>query len=74
MFSADAEQARKAHYSLAQDGIGEGKSSEYQSGTCEGLILGSDSFNDEVLSIFEQKGEHEHSLSEVIASFKYPKL
>src|ERR1039457_2686658 len=67
MLSPDAEQARKAYDSFVRDGIGEGKRSEFHSGTCEGRILGSDSFTDEILSMVDQKGEQEYSLSEVIA-------
>lgn len=66
MFSPDAEQARNAYDSFVRDGIGEGKRSEFHSGTCEGRILGSDSFTDEILSMVNQKGEQEYSLSEVI--------
>ena len=68
MFSTDAEQARRAYDSFAQDGVGEGKRSEFYSGTCEGRILGSDSFTDEILSMVDQKCEQEYSLSEVIAT------
>jgi REP element-mobilizing transposase RayT len=68
MFSANAEQARKAYDSFAQDGVGEGKRNEFQRGTCEGRILGSDSFTDEILSMADQKSEQEYSLSEVIAT------
>ena len=67
MLSPDAEQARKAYDLFARDGIGEGKRSEFHSGTCEGRILGSDSFTDEILSMVDQKGEQEYSLSDVIA-------
>lgn len=68
MFSTDAEQARKAYDSFVKDGIGEGKRNEFHSGTCEGRILGSDSFTDEILSMVDQKSEQEYSLAEVIAT------
>lgn len=68
MFSTDAEQARKTYDSFAQDGVGEGKRSEFHSGTCEGRILGSESFTDEILSMVDQKCEQDYSLSEVIAT------
>lgn len=68
MFSPDGELARKAYDSFVQDGIDEGKRDEFHSGTCEGRILGSDSFTDEILSMVDQKGEQEYSLPEVIAT------
>lgn len=68
MLSPDAEQARKAYDLFAHDGIGEGKRNEFHSGTCEGRILGTDSFADEILSMVDQQGEQEYSLSEVIAT------
>ena len=68
MFSTGAEQARKAYDSFAQDGVGEGKRNEFNNGTCEGRILGSDAFTDEILSMVDQKSEQEYSLSEVIAT------
>jgi len=68
MFSMDAEQARKAYNSFVQDGVGEGKRSVLHSGTCEGRILGSDVFTDEILSMVDQKSEQEYSMSEVIAT------
>ena len=66
MLSPDAEQARKAYDSFVRDGIGEGKRSEFRSGNCEGRILGSVSFTDEILSNVDQKAK-KISLSEVIA-------
>ena len=66
MFSPRTEQARKAYDSFMLDGIGEGQRIEFHSGTCEGRILGSDSFTDEILSMVNQKGEQEYSLSNVI--------
>jgi hypothetical protein len=68
MISTDAELARMAYDSFVQDGVGEGKRNEFHSGTCEGRILGSDSFTDEILSMVDQKGEQEYSLSETIAT------
>jgi REP element-mobilizing transposase RayT len=68
MISTDAELARMAYDSFVQDGVGEGKRNEFHSGTCEGRILGSDSFADEILSMVDQKGEQEYSLSETIAT------
>ena len=67
MLSSEVEQARKAYDSFVQDGIGEGKRIEFHSGTCEGRILGSDSFTEDILAMVDQKGEQEYSLSEVIA-------
>jgi putative transposase len=51
-----------------QDGVGEGKRNEFHNGTCEGRMLGSDAFTDEILSMVDQKSEQEYSLSEVIAT------
>ena len=68
MFSPGAEHARKVYDSFVKDGIGEGKRKEFHSGTCEGRILGSDSFTDEILSMVDQKSEQEYSLPEVIAT------
>lgn len=68
MLSPDTEQARKAYDSFTKDGIGEGQRSEFHSGTCEGRILGSETFSDEILSMVDQKGEQEYSLLDVIAT------
>jgi hypothetical protein len=67
IFSPDITQARNVYDAFVRDGIGEGKRNEFHSGTCEGRILGSDSFTDEILSMVDQKSEQEFSLSEVIA-------
>lgn len=68
MFSSDAEQARKAYDSFVQDGVGEGRRNDFHSGSCEGRILGSDTFTDEILSMVDQKSEQEYTLPEVIAT------
>ena len=66
MLSPRIEQARKAYGSFVRDGIGEGRRSEFHSGTCEGRILGNDSFSDEILVRAQQKGDREYSLDEVV--------
>jgi hypothetical protein len=67
LFSPEVEQSRNVYDSFVRDGIGEGKRIEFHSGTCEGRILGSDSFTDMILSMVDQKSDQKFSLSEVIA-------
>lgn len=50
-----------------RDGIGEERRGEFHSGTCEGRILGNDSFAEEVLLRVDQIGKREYSLNEVIS-------
>lgn len=68
MLSPDTEQARKTYDSFAKDGISEGQRSEFHNGTCEGRILGSETFSNDILSMVNQKGEQEYSLFDVIAT------
>jgi REP-associated tyrosine transposase len=65
-FSPMLQQARKAYESFVHDGIGEGRRTEFHCGTCEGRILGDDSFTDGVLEKVNQKGGREYALTEVI--------
>ena len=66
MLSPGIEQARRAYQSFVRDGTGEGRRGEFHSGTCEGRILGNDSFTDAVLVNVNQNREREYSLDEVV--------
>jgi putative transposase len=68
MLSPRVVQARKAYESYVHDGIGEGMRGEFHSGTCEGRILGDESFADEVLVRSSQKVEREYTLDEVVGT------
>lgn len=68
IFSPRVEEARSAYASFVRDGMGEGRRSEFHSGTCEGRILGEETFTDEVLSRVSQRAEWKYSLEEVIAA------
>lgn len=78
MLSPRIEQARKAYESFVRDGMGEGRRGEFHCGTCEGRILGDDSFTDEILVRANQKREREYSLGEVVrtvcAHFQIPEV
>lgn len=47
--SPDIEKTRKAYWALVNDGTGEGRRNEFHSGTCEGRLLGDDTFIDAAL-------------------------
>jgi len=48
-FSSISTKARKAYAGFVNEGLAEGRRSEFHSGTCEGRILGDDRFAEEVL-------------------------
>ena len=67
MLSANIGQARTDYEAFVRDGIGEERRGEFHCGTCEGRILGNDSFAEEVLLRVDQIGEREYSLDEVVS-------
>jgi putative transposase len=68
MLSPRVEPARKAYVSFVRDGMGEGRRGEFHWGTCEGRILGDDSFTDEILVRTNQKPDRQYSLAEVVGT------
>lgn len=68
MLAEEKTLARQAYASFVLDGMGEGRRGEFHCGTCEGRILGADTFSDEVLVRVQQKSEREFSLDEVICA------
>lgn len=68
MLSPSIGQARMAYEAFVRDGIGEGRRGEFHNGTCEGRILGNDSFTEEVFIRVDQVGEREYTLDEVISA------
>jgi REP element-mobilizing transposase RayT len=65
-FSPEPQQSRKAYQLFVLDGIDEGKRNEFHCGTCEGRILGGDSFTDDIRLMVGQKNEREYALHEVV--------
>ena len=68
VLSPSVEHARKAYSSFVRDGVGEGRRGEFHCGTCEGRILGDDSFTEDILVKVNQKVEQDYSLDEVISA------
>ena len=68
VLSPSSEQARKTYSSFVCDGVGEGRRGEFHCGTCEGRILGDDSFTEDILVKVDQKVERDYSLEEVISA------
>jgi hypothetical protein len=69
MLSPRLDQARKAYRAFVADGIAETtRRGEFHTGTCEGRILGDDSFADNALGRANQQHSRACSLSEVIAA------
>lgn len=58
--------ARTKYESFVRDRLGEARRNEFHSGNCEGRILGSDIFIDEVLVNLNQKGLRDYSIDEVV--------
>lgn len=55
MFGADNSKARSAYVAFVNDGVSEGRRGEFHSGTCDGRLLGDDSFVDAALGKASEK-------------------
>jgi hypothetical protein len=49
LFSPDLTKARKAYAAFVDDGMNEGRRTEFHNGTCDGRILGDDRFAEDIL-------------------------
>ena len=68
LFSADLVKARNAYAGFVNDGLAGGRVAEFHSGTCEGRILGDDSFVDEILSKAHERDHRPPAIPAVIAA------
>lgn len=69
MLAQGLDNARRDYRMFVAEGIAETtRRGEFHSGTCEGRILGDDSFADDVLSRGNQQRKWEYSLAEVVAA------
>lgn len=66
LFAANIQNARSCYARFITDGIGETKRDEFSRGTCEGRILGNDTFLDEAFAKANQRREREYMMSEII--------
>jgi len=55
IFGADMAKARSAYVAFVNDGVSEGRRGEFHSGTCDGRLLGDDSFVDAALGKASEK-------------------
>ena len=55
MFGTDTAKARSAYVAFVNDGVSEGRRVEFHSGTCDGRLLGDDSFVDAALGKASEK-------------------
>ena len=55
MFGTDAGSARSSYVSFVNDGVSEGRRGEFHSGTCDGRLLGDDTFVDTALGKASEK-------------------
>ncbi len=66
MFAADAQIARQKYQKFVFDGIGEARRNDFHSGTCEGRILGNDTFADDILAKTHQQRLHNYSIANIV--------
>ncbi len=68
MLAPTEARARKVYRRFIADGAGKTRQGEYHAGTCEGRILGDDTFAERVLHQADQQRPHRYSLQEVLAA------